>query len=210
MSWRVANGLLTLRSEIDKAAPARNKVSDGTIGDADHATRDSDHNPWLNDTVRAIDITHDPEHGVDGDVLAREFAALLGKHPAMGSGAYVIWEAQIISTDRLSEGWRPYSGSNEHRQHIHVSVGLSGYDSTARWDVIDNQEDDMADPKVLAQLDRIEKNTKQAINKLDNNVKRLKSVKQALEQLEREVQGDATKTQVRKVIAILQDPEEDA
>ena len=203
MTWRNADSIVTLRDEIDEAAPGRNKASDGMIGDAAHASRDSDHNPWLNDTVRAIDVTHDPARGVDADVIAREVAAMLGKHPALGSGAYVIRNSRIISTDRLGEGWRPYGGSNPHDKHGHVSVGLTNYNSTAPWGVL--QEDDMADPKVLAQLDRIEKLAKQAVNKINNQVERAKKISEALEALEASVSDDATRAQVRRVLDILQE-----
>jgi len=135
MTWRMAYSLEVLLAEINKAAPNRSKISDGGIGDAAHATRDSDHNPWVKDAydvgvVRARDFTHDPVNGMDCSVLAKFLASKLGVHPALGSGAYIIWNNRIISTDRKSEGWRPYSGSNPHTKHLHLSVETSrGYDS---------------------------------------------------------------------------------
>lgn len=148
MSWRVARSLDVLLAELNAAAPARSKVSDGSIGDAAHASRTSDHNPWVIDAsgqgvVRARDFTHDPDGGLDCNVLAVQLAALLGKHPALGSGAYIIWNGRIISTDRLSEGWRPYAGSNKHTKHLHLSVATTwnrltrrGYDSARKWGVL--------------------------------------------------------------------------
>ncbi len=134
----MARSLDTALAEVNAAAPKRSKASDGGIGDAAHATRDSDHNPWIKDAsgtgvVRARDFTHDPAGGFDADAFAEHVASLLGKHPALGTGAYVIWDWLIISTARLREGWRPYSGSNGHTKHCHVSVGTSGYDSTQTW-----------------------------------------------------------------------------
>lgn len=135
MSWRMAYALDVLLAEINTKAPRRSKISDGGIGDASHATRDSDHNPWVKDrdgvgVVRARDFTHDPAGGLDCNVLARFLASMLGKHPALGPGAYIIWNDRIISTNRLSEGWREYTGSNEHRKHLHLSVETApGYDS---------------------------------------------------------------------------------
>ena len=210
MSWRVADSLNVLLAEVDQAAPGRNKASDGSIGDAAHASRSSDHNPWVIDAngvgvVRARDITDDPAR-MRAAELAIQIAALLGKHPALGSGAMVIWNRRIISTDRLSEGWRPYTGSNPHDKHVHVSVGTRGYDSTAPWGVL-NQEDDMADKVTQDQLDRIEKGVKQAVNKLNNNVDRLKKVNDALEKLATDVSDDATRAQVRRVLDILQEDE---
>lgn len=213
MTWRVADSLDVLLGEINAAAPGRSKISDGSIGDADHAARDSDHNPWVIDSrgigvVRARDFTHDPEHGMDGNVLAPQLAALLGKHPALGSGAYVIWSSRIMSKDRIAEGWRPYSGTNAHEHHVHLSVGTSNYDSTAPWGVL--QEDDMADAKTQAQLDRIEKLAQKAVNKLDNSAARQRKALEALDELATSVQDDATKAQVRKIKALLEAPEEDA
>lgn len=141
MSWRVAVSLNVLLGEINALAPNRSKVSDGSIGDAAHATRTSDHNPWVIDgdgvgVVRARDFTHDPAGGLDCDVLAaRLVQAMDAGHPAMGSGAYIIWEGQILSKDRRAEGWREYTGSNAHTKHLHLSVTTvaAGFDSTAPW-----------------------------------------------------------------------------
>lgn len=139
MTWRPARSLDVLRDEIDEMAPNRSTLSDGTLGDLAHSSRTSDHNPNAAGVVRARDITHDPTHGCDCNALTREIAALLGKHPALGSGAYLIWRRRIISTDRLTEGWRTYTGTNPHDKHMHVSVGTRGYDNTDPW-----IEDDMA------------------------------------------------------------------
>ena len=151
MSWRVARSLDVLLEEINAAAPARSKVSDGSIGDAAHATRSSDHNPWITyggqGIVRARDFTHDPADGLDCNQLAVALAALIavGGHPACRSGAYVIWQRRIYSFDRRHEGWRPYTGSNPHEAHLHLSVSLdpAGFDSTAPWFVMVPKEDDM-------------------------------------------------------------------
>lgn len=139
MTWRTARSLDVALAEINAHAPNRSKISDGSIGDAAHASRSSDHNPWRQaggmGIVGARDFTHDPADGCDAGAIARTVAGLLGKHPALGSGAYVIWNWQIISADRLGEGWRTYSGTNGHTQHVHVSVATSaaGFDNTTPW-----------------------------------------------------------------------------
>ncbi|HET7736139.1 MAG TPA: hypothetical protein VFK52_09215 [Nocardioidaceae bacterium] len=140
MSWRVAVSLNVLLGEVNALAPNRSKISDGSIGDAAHATRTSDHNPWVIDNdgvgvVRARDFTHDPRGGLDCDVLAaRLVQAMDADHPAMGPGAYIIWNGHILSKDRRAEGWRVYTGSNQHTKHLHLSVTTgTGYDSTAPW-----------------------------------------------------------------------------
>lgn len=138
MTWRMAASLDVLLNEVNAAAPHRSKASDGGIGDAAHASRDSDHNPWVKDAkgvgvVRARDFTHDPTHGLDCNALADHLENLLGKHPALGSGAYIIWNGRIISTARRAEGWRRYTGSNPHTKHLHLSVATSGYDAATAY-----------------------------------------------------------------------------
>lgn len=69
MTWRVAKSLDKLLSQINTLAPNRSTLSDGSIGDAAHATTDSDHNPHVKDgdmgVVTARDFTHDPMTGAD-------------------------------------------------------------------------------------------------------------------------------------------------
>ncbi len=143
MTWRLARSLETLRDEINTAAPRRSKVSDGSIGDTAHSSRASDHNPNGAGVVRAIDVTHDPAGGLDCNELATDLAGLIGTHPALRSGGYLIWSGRILSADRRSEGWRRYTGSNPHNHHLHVSVATAaaGYDSTAPWGVMKEHED---------------------------------------------------------------------
>lgn len=162
--WRVARSLDVLLDEVNATAPLRSKVSDGSIGDAAHATRDSDHNPWVEyggyGIVRARDITHDPANGLDCQWLAEVLTALIatGVHPACRSGAYVIWRSRIYSFDRRHEGWRPYSGSNPHDKHLHISVATdpAGFDSTASWLV--HQEDDVTPEDIDKIADRVVEN----------------------------------------------------
>jgi hypothetical protein len=162
VTYRECRATATLLDEIDAAAPHRSKVSDGWIGDAAHASRDSDHNPWVIlagvGIVRARDFTHDPIHGLDCNQLARALAALIaaGAHPACRHGAYVIWNRRIFSFDRRAEGWRTYTGSNAHEHHCHLSVSLdpAGFDSTAPWGVM--EVDDMFDADAKALLENVD------------------------------------------------------
>ena len=140
MAWRLALALAQLREELDAAAPARSRASDGTIGDAAHASRDSDHNPWVTDrgvgVVTAIDLTDDDAHGADMAKLADHL--LRKRDPRI---KYLIHNARIASSYPTSSTpawtWRPYSGVNAHRKHLHVSVQPEHalYDSRAGWDV---------------------------------------------------------------------------
>lgn len=47
--WRAAEALRQLRRQVDAAFPGRVKANDGTVGDAAHQSRASDHNPWIDD-----------------------------------------------------------------------------------------------------------------------------------------------------------------
>lgn len=136
--WRLARAITALREEVNRQAPNRNKASDGTIGDAAHRTRDSDHNPWIEDgstgVVSAIDITHDTAGGCSAETLAQSLQS--GRD---GRVKYVIWNRRIMSSYAHNGTapwvWRSYSGSNPHTRHIHISLNSekSDYDSTAPW-----------------------------------------------------------------------------
>lgn len=136
MSWRVAKSLLILREQVNAEWPNRRKENDGTIGDAAHASRSSDHNPWVKDgaigVVTAEDITHDPASGCDSYKLAQ---ALLDSRDDRIK--------YIISNHRIASGnegpspwaWRRYTGANPHDHHCHISVksDKSHYDNERLW-----------------------------------------------------------------------------
>jgi hypothetical protein len=137
MSWRIAESLETLRRQLNAAFPNRSKASDGGIGDAAHASRSSDHNPYIKDSkgvgvVTARDFTHDPAGGLDCHWLARQLVK--ERDPRI---KYIIWNKQICSSKQQPWKWRPYNGINAHRHHLHLSVDADPklYDSTAPWDL---------------------------------------------------------------------------
>lgn len=111
MSYRLAASLVKLRSQVNDRWPNRDKKSDGWIGDASHNARKSDHNPdWSSGgVVRALDLDKD---GIDVEELLN---AVVGE-PRV---AYVIWNRRIWTH---AKGWQPYSGSNPHTGHVHVSI----------------------------------------------------------------------------------------
>jgi hypothetical protein len=118
VSWRLARSLIRLLAQVNASAPGRSRTSDGTVGDAAHSSRASDHNPDAQGIVRALDLTHDPgrfdAHAFADRLLAAQDVRL----------KYVISRGRIGSGPAgLSPGkWRPYSGSNPHDKHVHVSV----------------------------------------------------------------------------------------
>ncbi len=152
MTWRNAQALLTLRAEVDRKWPDRDRTSDGGIGDATHALKGtgSDHNPWIKDkddrgVVRAFDIDAGrgllPTRAQDdvGDTVA-EVARLAGKagHPALMGGGYVIYEGRIASAEsNPAWSWRKHN-DDPHESHPHISVGRKPeqYDSKSPWGIV--------------------------------------------------------------------------
>jgi hypothetical protein len=123
-----------MRDQFNEMSPRRNKSADGTIGDAAHASRSSDHNPWVKDgktgVVTALDITHDPANGVHTWNIA-EFLRTQ-RDPRI---KYVISNRRIWSSTTNPYQWRTYTGSNPHSSHMHVSVHSTKthYDSDKPW-----------------------------------------------------------------------------
>lgn len=138
---RRAHSLQTLLGQINDLAPNRSKVSDGWIGDPAHAARKSDHNPDENGIVNALDITHDPRGGMDGEAFSEAL-----RDAKDSRIKYVIWNRRIMSgKDGPSPWqWRKYDGSNPHTKHVHISVNS---DADAPWRLpYDAREDKHAEP----------------------------------------------------------------
>jgi hypothetical protein len=141
--WRVAKSLLRLREQVNSKFPGRSRASDGTIGDLHHCPGGSDHCPNIMDgvigVVAAMDITHDPAHGLDARAVAELLR--LSKDPRIH---YIISNSRIANFQALGGqlpfAWRPYNGANPHDKHFHISVrsgkdGPSGYDTTTDWPI---------------------------------------------------------------------------
>ncbi len=132
--WRVAISLEVLRNQVNAAYPGRRKENDGTIGDAAHQARMSDHNPWVKDgavgVVTALDITHDPIHGVDTYAIAEALRRSRDRRIK-----YVISNRRIFSSQLHAWEWHPYTGANPHDHHVHISVlpNKALYDSQSPW-----------------------------------------------------------------------------
>ena len=112
MSWHLAPALDQLRAEVNALWPNRSKASDGTIGDASHSSRTSDHNPNARRSVNAIDIT---AKGIDTAKLINAAKA----HPSV---RYIIHNRRIMNRDIGNFKARPYNGSNPHVAHVHISL----------------------------------------------------------------------------------------
>lgn len=135
MGWRNCYASDVLIGEVNVMAPGRSKASDGTIGDAAHASRSSDHNPWVvvggQGVVRARDITR---AGLDLPALFERLRRMgAAGDPRLTGGGYLILDRRITKPDW--SGWKAYTGSNPHVKHGHVSFSRNqgGFDSRAPW-----------------------------------------------------------------------------
>lgn len=135
MGWRLAESLKKLREQINQAYPNRDRASDGSIGNAEHSSRKSDHNPNGAGVVCAIDIDEDlsPNNTVQGIVASIQAS----RDPRV---KYIIYEGRITVKGDITK-WKPYSGVNPHKHHAHISVQplVQLYDNKADWDISNGQ-----------------------------------------------------------------------
>lgn len=144
-NWELAPSLIKLMADVDAKWPKRKKVHDGSIGDASHAARASEHNPdhdadpMPKGYVSAVDITK------DSVAMAKTLLAeLIGDDRVW----YVIHDGFIYSR---THDWakRVYTGPNRHELHIHVSLRQTkeAANSTAGWFSKVDAPDPTPDPK---------------------------------------------------------------
>jgi hypothetical protein len=95
--------------QATKISPSRTKVSDGLLPSKAHQAQNpnSDHNTGL-----AVDLTHDPARNIDcADIYEQ-----LKRDKRV---KYLIFKGQIWIPGR---GDKPYTGSNPHNKHLHISI----------------------------------------------------------------------------------------
>ena len=133
MSWWLSIAAVQMRRQLNLRFPARDRASDGAVGDTAHSARKSDHNPASDSVppgcVRAIDIDKDLlgfEIENPPNVMAQLVEALRVLGPKDPRLKYVIYEARICGRVDGWKEWRPYAGSNAHRHHAHVSFTSLG------------------------------------------------------------------------------------
>jgi hypothetical protein len=101
-------------------APLRMKASDGLLPSKSHILQNpnSDHNTGL-----AVDLTHDKAFGIDCFLAFQK----LQSDPRV---SYLIFQGKIWSKEK---GLRPYTGSNKHNKHLHISIKEGCGDDTSPW-----------------------------------------------------------------------------
>lgn len=135
---RLAAAVTTLRRQVNRAFPHRDKTSDGTIGDKRHASTQSDHNPDPAGWVRALDIDADLDDRPETSTYLAEQLRLAAKNGDKRI-AYIIHAGKIASPRRNTHGaawgWRKYTGVNPHLHHLHVSFTRHGDEDGTPFDV---------------------------------------------------------------------------
>lgn len=132
----LAPSLVAFYQQADARWPDRANGSDGTLGDTAHASRTSDHNPKAPNPpgwVDAADITEDFDNGPNLPALWDHLIATRDRRVK-----YLIYEGRIVKSYVDSSGrpaWvpQPYTGTNAHAHHLHVSVTPEGRDDTSAW-----------------------------------------------------------------------------
>jgi hypothetical protein len=131
--WVLAPALKLLVEQLDDFDAARNRASDGSIGDARHQAESySDHNPRRSSNgvwyVTAVDISNAP--WLDDwitDVLTKDTRV-----------KYLIrrrryWQRIAWSRSDPLQRWVPYGGSNPHDHHVHISLRMDAIHDLRRW-----------------------------------------------------------------------------
>lgn len=154
----LAPSLAAFRSEANARYPNRDKSSDGWIGDTAHSTRPSDHNPGARDLVHAYDLDEDLDgNGTDaGAELQWMVNHIVARRDRRVS--YLIYEGRMWRSYPTSSvpAWAPapYSGTNAHRKHLHVSIlsTVTAEQDTGPWLIAG---EDIMTPAQEAKLDRV-------------------------------------------------------
>jgi hypothetical protein len=106
MSWKLAAAAVTLRDQVNKRYPKRDRASDGTIGDKAHRRRISDHNPDKTGYVMALDLDEDDWPATRRVRHADQLRNVVYRASGTYSNKLWVWR----SAPRLG-----------HAHHIHIS-----------------------------------------------------------------------------------------
>ena len=126
---RLCKGGVTLRDQVNRKWPKRDKRTDGWIGDRAHLARGSasDHTPNKAGVVHAIDIDENMGKGRNRNGrTAKRLANQLLDYASSGlPGAkrlkYVVYEGRISSGTYRRTWWQWRGSGYGHEAHIHVS-----------------------------------------------------------------------------------------
>ena len=126
---RLVAGGVTLRNQVNKRWPRRDKRSDGWQGDAAHKARVSDHNEDARGLVHALDIDADldPKDPGAAQRLANQIVAYAASGiPGSNRIKYVVFNNFLASGTYANSMWTWRKGNWGHEHHIHVSFSTKG------------------------------------------------------------------------------------
>ena len=135
-AWRPVAGITTLRAQIDKRWPKRDRRSDGILGDKSHQNRTSDHNVDSRGWVHALDIDKDldPKDPHAAQRLANQLRDYAKSGiPGANRVKYIVWNDQICSGTYAATFWEWRGSGYGHRNHIHVSFTNRGEANAQRF-----------------------------------------------------------------------------
>jgi hypothetical protein len=118
MSWKLAAAAVTLRDQVNKRYPKRDRSSDGTISDQAHRRRISDHNPDKTGYVMALDLDEDgwPAHQFADQLV--DYMRTSGDKRIKN----IVYEGRVASGTYSNQRWVWRSApSLGHAHHIHIS-----------------------------------------------------------------------------------------
>jgi hypothetical protein len=115
MSWKLAAAAVTLRDQVNKRYPKRDRASDGTIGDQAHRRRISDHNPDKSGYVMALDLDEDgwPAHKFADQLI--EYMRTSGDKRIKN----VVYEGRVASGTYSNKLWVWRKGAEPRPQAPH-------------------------------------------------------------------------------------------
>lgn len=128
MTWKPVAGIPTLQAQVNKRWPERDKASDGVLGDASHAARQSDHNPDSRGYVHAVDIDEDFRGSKHDNRWFADQLIAYARMKRAGSTRLknVVYEQQVASGTYANHFWTWRNGDYGHTKHIHVSFSNVG------------------------------------------------------------------------------------
>lgn len=122
-----APALVAVRRQASRLWPDRSQASDGICASSTHsaASPSSDHEPHVvyqgKGYATAVDLTDDKAAGCDADAWADWLVAT--RDPRI---KYLIRNREMASSYATSKypawTWRPYTGTNPHSTHTHLSI----------------------------------------------------------------------------------------
>lgn len=135
MAWVNIPASDGLRDEFNTVAPNRDKASDGTIGDGEHATGVSDHNPDETGNTGGVEDTDaiNEVHARDVDASGpwpagwsmERFVQLILARCRSGAEKrlrYIIYNRRLwSSSSKTPWSQQDYKGVNPHDKHAHFS-----------------------------------------------------------------------------------------